>query len=127
MFFLETSLTPSHSSLNPTDQTKIRNENGEPFNTPRERNEYIHDFYKKLYAHPEGARVNFNNCVEEFLGDIVNHPVVRGSILNEEECLALEADVTMEELDEAVNSCNLNSAPGIDGISNRYPEILAIF
>jgi hypothetical protein len=46
--------------------------------------------------------------------------VVRGSILAEEESLALEADVTMEELDEAVNSCNLNSAPGVDGISNRY-------
>jgi hypothetical protein len=26
----------------------------------------------------------------------------------------------VEELEEAVNTCNLKSAPGIDGISNRY-------
>jgi hypothetical protein len=107
-------------SFNPDDQSKIRNENGEPFNCARERNGYIRDFYKKLYAYPVLARKNFDNCVEDFLGDLVNHPVVRGSILTEDEREALEADVTVEELEEAVNTCNLNSAPGIDGISNRY-------
>ena len=45
------------------------------------------------------------------MGDLVNHPVVRGSILTEDEKAALEADVTVEELEEAVNTCNLNSAP----------------
>jgi hypothetical protein len=32
----------------------------------------------------------------------------------------LELDITIEELDEAVKSCNLNSAPGIDGFNNRF-------
>ena len=65
--------------------------------------------------------------MEEFLGELTNHPVVRGSILTEDERTALEGDVTLEELDEAVNSCNLNSAPGIDGISNRYIRKFWIF
>jgi hypothetical protein len=76
--------------------------------------------YRTLYR-IQGWIPSFKqNCVEDFLGDLVNHSVVRGSILAEDEKEALEADVTVEELDEAVNTCNLNSAPGIDGISNRY-------
>jgi hypothetical protein len=100
--------------------SQIRDDNGVPFLTEKLRNEYVKDFYRKLYEVPPGSRENFENCVYEFLGDLTNHPVVRGSILTEEESLALEGDVTLEELDEAVSSCNLNSAPGIDGICNRY-------
>jgi len=107
-------------SFNPDDQSKIRDDNGVPFVSGKDRNTYIRNFYKNLYAYPEGARIDFNNCVQEFLGDLVNHPVVIGSVLTEGESMALEADVTLEELDEAVITSNLNSAPGIDGISNRY-------
>jgi len=58
--------------------------------------------------------------VEEFLGDLVNHPVVRGCVLNDDERRRLDEDMTLMELDEAVSGCNLNSAPGIDGIGNRF-------
>jgi hypothetical protein len=40
-------------SFNPDDQSKICDENGAPFRTGKDRNMYIRNFYKKLYAYPE--------------------------------------------------------------------------
>ncbi len=41
-------------------------------------------------------------------------------MLTEEERGRLEADMTITELDEAVEKINLGSAPGIDGLNNRF-------
>ena len=99
----------------------IRGNAGEIFDGEVQRNEYITNFYTELYTVPLTAPVDFTNCVINFLGNnISNHPVVRGCILTEAERLSLEGDITMEELDEAVESCNMRSAPGIDGVSNKF-------
>jgi len=60
------------------------------------------------------------NCVTDFLGDLINHPVIRGCMLNEEEKARLEGDLTLDELDDAVEGINLGSAPGIDGLNNKF-------
>jgi hypothetical protein len=99
---------------------KIKDDNGIPFNSGAERDKYITDFYISLYKIPQNARVDFTNCVENFLGPLTNHPAVLGCKLTQAERDGLEVDITVEELDEAVAKCNGNSAPGIDGIGNRF-------
>ncbi len=86
----------------------------------RDRNNFITNFYEELYKVPADAPNDFTGCIENFLGDLINHPVIRGCKLSEDEAASLEAGLTIEELDEAVKRCNTKSAPGIDGISNNF-------
>ncbi len=99
---------------------EIMDDAGLPFNDGGARDRYITEFYSNLYKIPRNAHTNFTNCVENFLGVLVDHPAVVGCKLSEDERNALETDITVEELDEAVAKCNGNSAPGIDGIGNRF-------
>jgi len=105
---------------NVSDLSIITNDDGTPFLNQDERSEHVTGFYESLYKIPETVPENFTDCVTEFLGDLVNHPAIRGCMLNEEEKIRLEADVTIGELDEAVEKINLGSAPGIDGLNNRF-------
>jgi hypothetical protein len=41
-------------------------------------------------------------------------------MLSVEERDRLERPMTVDELDKALRSCNTNSAPGIDGLNNRF-------
>ena len=60
-------------------------------------------------------------CIEKFLGPhILNHPVVKGSILTEPEKNKLEEIFQINELDRAIKANNMNSACGIDGLSTRF-------
>ncbi len=62
-----------------------------------------------------------DNCIEEYLGaDIVNHPIVRNSLLTAEEKNTLDSPLMLEELDHSMEKCNIKSAPGIDGMSNFF-------
>jgi hypothetical protein len=99
---------------------EIKDKTGLPFRDGGARDRYITEFYRSLYKIPRNARGNFTNCVENFLGVLVDHPAVVGCKLSEDEKNSLETDITVEELDEAVAKCNSNSAPGIDGIGNRF-------
>jgi hypothetical protein len=103
-----------------SDLSVITKDDGTPFPNPEERSEHVTGFYETLYKLPDTVPENFTNCVTDFLGDLVNHPALRGCMLNEEEKTRLEADVTIGELDEAVEKINLGSAPGIDGLNNRF-------
>jgi hypothetical protein len=103
-----------------TDLSSIRRDDGTVFGCDMERNEYITSFYETLYKNPPGIPNNFENCVENFLGDLINHPAIRGCMLSVEERDRLERPMTADELDEALRSCNTNSAPGIDGMNNRF-------
>jgi hypothetical protein len=114
-------------SFNSDDQSVIKDNNGTAFPDEKSRNEHITNFYRDLYKMPVGARTNFENCIENFLGELTNHPVITGCMLSEEERDSLERAVTVEELDEAVEGVNLNSAPGIDGVSNRYIKKFWVF
>ena len=65
--------------------------------------------------------VDFTDCVSDFLGpEICRHPVVLGAKLDENEKNLMEMPLDIAELDESVLKLNLRSAPGIDGVSNRF-------
>jgi hypothetical protein len=65
--------------------------------------------------------VDFTDCVSNFLGpEICRHPVVLGAKLDENEKNMMEMPLEIAELDESVLKLNLRSAPGIDGVSNRF-------
>jgi hypothetical protein len=60
-----------------------------------------------------------DNCIEQFLGqDIAESDMVQNSKLTAGEANALEAPLTIEELDASVMKGKLRSAPGADGYSN---------
>jgi hypothetical protein len=100
--------------------SEIKDDNGIPFDCDKKRQDYITNFYEKLYKIPAGSRTDFANCVNDFLGNLTNHPVVRGSMLTDQERTRLETPLSLDELDESVRRCNLRSAPGIDGIINNF-------
>ncbi len=102
------------------DLSVIRREDGSIFSRDADRNNYIVEFYEELYRKPISAPVEYNNCVTDFLGDLSEHPAIKSCCISEDEKEDLELDITIEELDEAVRSCNLNSAPDIDGFNNRF-------
>jgi exonuclease III len=99
--------------------SSIRRSDGSHFQDSTERGEHITHFYEELYKNPNNMPANFDNCVENFLGELVNHPVIADSKLTEEERNRLEADFSVEELDAALETCNLRSAPGLDGFNNK--------
>jgi exonuclease III len=100
---------------NDADLSVVKDNNGIAFAHERDRNNFIKNFYEDLYKVPAGAQEDFTGCIENFLGDLINHPVIRGCMLSEEESTALEAGLTIDELDEAVMKCNVKSAPGLMG------------
>ena len=115
-FFLRIAKTINNDSL-----TKIKKPCNGEFISHREREQYISKFYKDLYTVPVGAPINYDGCIENFLGaDICAHPLVLNSKLTDEEKADLDSPLTLTELDGAVKKLNLRSAPGIDGVSNKF-------
>jgi hypothetical protein len=105
----------------------IKDENGTAFRTEAERQEHIVSFYENLYKNPAAMPNDFSNCVEDFLGDLVDHPVIKSCLLDEDDRRRLDAPMTPEELDAALRRCNMRSAPGIDGLNNRFIKKFWIF
>ncbi len=76
--------------------------------------EYFADTYRKL---PDTVT---DQSISNFLGDISNRQEVLDSNLNQEERNRLEQELTPQEFDTAIEKAKMNSAPGIDSISNRF-------
>jgi hypothetical protein len=98
----------------------ILNDNGDDFDSEEDRLKFISEHYEKIFKKRENEHlVNYDTCIQEFLGpDIVNNPVVQNSLLTEEESGMLDAPLRLEELDESLKGANMRSAPGFDGYSN---------
>jgi exonuclease III len=103
-----------------SDLSVIKKPDGALFTRDGDRDRYIVEFYEELYKKPAAAPIDFSNCVRNFLGNLCDHLAIKSCCISEEEKEDLELDITIEELDEAVKSCNLKSAPGIDGFNNRF-------
>ena len=59
--------------------------------------------------------------IEEFLGqDICQYPMVRDSILTQEEKINLDKELKIVELDNALEHANGKSAPGVDGFTYGF-------
>jgi hypothetical protein len=80
-----------------------------------------------VYKNPPNVPENFDNCFENFLGNLVDHPAISERKLTEAERILLEAEFTVEELDIAMATCNMRSAPGMDGFSNKVTKKFWVF
>jgi hypothetical protein len=117
-------LTPYFLKLAKTDSSPhsidvICDDNGVAFQSESDREKHIVDFYETLYKKPIGPERD-GTCINEFLSDIIDHPAVLDSKINEQERNNLEADLTLLEFDNAISEIKTNTSPGMDGISNRF-------
>jgi exonuclease III len=118
---------PTPMFLNLAKKTKsnqklenIKKPDGTAFESDRERNEYIVTYYSTLYKKPDDERIDFSNCIENFLGpDICGSRLINNSKLTDEEQTNLDMPLTIDEIDKSMEKANLRSAPGMDGISNK--------
>ena len=54
------------------------------------------------------------------MGPLKNHPIVLESKLTDAERDELDVEISLIELTQSINNANMSSAPGADGISNRF-------
>jgi hypothetical protein len=84
------------------------------------RDSAITGFYEKLYRKPEDNQDCTVEEIDEFLVPAVNNVLVQESKLNQVERNNLDSPLLIHELDAAINQSNKKSAPGTDGISNKF-------
>jgi hypothetical protein len=96
------------------DIEQIKKDNGENFETNEERGKHIGEFYSGLYK----RKLDHLLSIEDFLqGGIDNGGWVEGRKLTIEERDSLEGEVTENELEKALETSNMNSTSGWDGLS----------
>jgi len=101
--------------------SELKKDGGEDFVDEVEQNNFIHNYYKDIYSQPDNNSKTAGLVeINEFLGPIKDHPIVVNAKLSNEERDELETGISLEELTKSINNANLSSAPGADGISNRF-------
>jgi exonuclease III len=118
-------MTPRFLSLMKCKNTgsllKIKKDDGSDFSNEEERYQYISDFYANIFRNDTPDRVLDDRVIENFLGDeICNQPAVKNSKLTVIEAEQFDNDISIQELDQAINKLNENSAGGRDGISTKF-------
>ena len=92
---------------------------GEPFDTDKDRNEYITNYYKDVYS--TQRHLNNDISIENFLGPaVLEAPQIQSAKLTRDEAEALDLEISLLELDKAVSECRNNTAPGPDGFSYAF-------
>jgi hypothetical protein len=121
------SLANSHRSN--ASLTCIKNNDGNPFRSDTDREEFIVQFFENIYRLPADHPESFDGCIEDFLGaEICANPIVLNSKLTAEESARLDCHLTLSELDDAIRDCKKHSACGLDGFSNNFfKKILEFF
>ncbi len=102
--------------------TLIRDDNGTVFKSIEDQKNYVGTYYKNIYKKNVEVTVSDNpENISNFLGrDILLEPVVMAAKLNNDERTDLDLPLTVEELTQSINESNLKSAPGSNGISNKF-------
>ena len=105
----------------------INYDDNSKFTSETERREYIVQYYENLYKLPETQKNNLEGCIEEFLGpEILASPMVGSMKINGVLAANLNADISIEELDNAVGDTCTRTAAGPDGFSYYFiKKILA--
>jgi hypothetical protein len=126
-------MTPRFLSLSkikkkPPSLEAIRRDDGSGFETQLEREEFICGFYENIYSQNQGIDLS-DTVIEEFLGpEICNNVVTLNSKLLDVEKNIFEREISLQELDIAVQKLNEKSAGGLHGISSKFiKKILAVF
>ncbi len=98
------------------DVAQIKDDNGYAFDTDTDRKNHIKGFYETLYK----KKLDGIMAIEDFIENgVVELEWVREKKLNEEEKAMLEGQVTMQEVEDALNDSNFESTSGWDGISYK--------
>ena len=83
----------------------ICNNDGSPFQSDRDRNEFIANSYRDIYKKSKDEPDDFSGCIDDFLGpQICQHNLVKQSKLTLPERDRLESPLSLNELDEAYTS-----------------------
>jgi hypothetical protein len=101
---------PTPMFLNLAKKTKtnhklenIKQPDGTNFNSEKEREDYIVSYYSTLYKKPDNERVDYTDCIEQFLGeDICGNRIVQNSKLTAEEKDRLDLPLTIDEIDKSM-------------------------
>jgi hypothetical protein len=101
------------------DIAKIRGDAGEIL-SEEELEKHVTKFYRNLYSLPENGRNVSEQDINNFLGPISNLEPVQNSKLNQNEKVELDSPLTLQEFDKAIKQCNKKSAPGTDGLNNKF-------
>jgi len=81
----------------------------------------ILNYFANLYRKPGNEPIDLENVIENFLGaNIAGNLLVQNSKLTEAEKTELDLPLSLDELDKSLEKANFRSAPGLDGISNRF-------
>jgi len=101
--------------------SEIKKDDGTDFNDENELNQHIFDYYKDIYSQPNTqSKTTTLEDINDFLGPVKDHPIVQNAKLDNNERDELDSEITMQELTKSIGDANLSSAPGADGISNRF-------
>jgi hypothetical protein len=83
---------------------------------------YVGTYFENIYKKRNNINDQINDeAINSFLGaDILNRPEIQNAKLSEAEKIDLDSPLTIEELTKSINKANLKSAPGANGISNKF-------
>jgi Reverse transcriptase (RNA-dependent DNA polymerase) len=100
--------------------SSIKKHCGSDFETLNDNREFISNFYEDLYKKPANERNVNQDDIANFLGDVAAEPEVQNSKITNAEKTLLDAEISLPELDFAVNQSKKRTAPGIDGFSYTF-------
>ena len=100
----------------------ICDDTGTQFENTEDLKSYVGGYFKNIYKKETNLEnLRGPNTINDFLGeDILNNNEVRNAKLSEAEKIELDSPLTVEELTRSINKSNMKSAPGSNGISNKF-------
>jgi len=101
-------------------ESSLEQINDENFANNEERNAFITNYYRDVYKFDDNLNRLDGNTITDFLGDIAGSNVVNNALLTDNERVFFESDLTLAELDKSIRDANMRSAPGLDGIGNKF-------
>ena len=100
------------NSKSTVDIGELKNSNNENFVNTEQRNEFIVNHFESILS----TEYKSDTSLDSFFGLNTNDPIFEPYKINENDKSLLELPLNLLELDKALESSNLASAPGIDGI-----------
>ena len=100
------------NSSNKNCLASLKDNNGCIFSDLQARDKYLVDHFKSKFENP----FPLNSNIQTFLGNLSHHPLVQQHKLTDIERDSIEGEITNTELDLSLNTSNLTSSIGPDGI-----------
>ena len=99
------------------DHDNLINNRATTYKSIHDRNVGSVNYYNKIYEPPPPREIN----IEDFLGTtLYNSEKFQSKKLNQTDKDYLESDLTLDELRDALDKANTNSAAGADGVGYRF-------